>query len=116
VDVSKSIQRTSSVVIHARQHDRIAGGKVAPDRARDGESERRHIRAEHDLVGIGRAQEIRHRPMRLVDQRLGRDRGGENAAQIGVGLDHRGGHPLDGAACHLRSRGVVEEDPGGGAG
>ena len=64
VEVVRELEpgRDVAVVVEPRDDDLVAGLELAPERAREREVERRHVRAEDDL--LRRAAEERRRPRR----------------------------------------------------
>ena len=99
------------VVIEPRDDDLVAGPECSCDRSRDREQERRRVRAEDHLVGIG-VQQVGRGAVRLVDQRVGLAAGLERAVDVRVASAEIVGHRLDNDVGHLRPAGSVEERDG----
>ncbi len=94
--------RDVGVVIHARDDDLVAGPELAAKGAAHGEGQRRHVRAERDLVGIVRPEEVGAGRVDLGQHRIGLDRGGEGAAMVGIPRLEVRAHRVDALARHLR--------------
>src|SRR5205823_4490766 len=85
------------------------GPELAEERARGVHCERRHVRAEGDLVRAG-AEERGHLGAGLGQDAVGRDRRLEGPAQVGVGVVVVAGYGGVDGLVHLRAAGVVEVD------
>ena len=104
------------VMLHARQHDLVAGAgagrNVPADGSRKMERDRRHVGAEDDFVRGRRVEKIRHCPQRGVNDLTREHRAPKRAAEVGIGLEHTLGHALDDLSRHLRTGRVVEVNTG----
>jgi len=98
------------VVVHAGEHDLVAGRQRFAQRAAEREAERRHVGAEDDLFGAGGVQKIGDALARGVDHGVRAAAGGERAAVIGVHGQVIFGHRVDDLLGDLRPGGVVEKD------
>ena len=102
------------VVVQARDDDLVAGPERAADRGREPHRHRGHRRAEGH-AGLLRAEEPRHRRAGALHARVGRVRGGEDAAVVGVvARAHERGHRLDRRVDHLRPGRPVQAHPAPG--
>ncbi len=77
--------RDVGVVIDSGHEDLVARAELPADRAGEREVQRRHVRAEHDLLRLA-AQEGGRGVPRLVDHRVGAPAGLEEAAGVRVRL------------------------------
>ena len=98
------------LVVQARDHDLVAGPEHAGDRAREGERQGGHVLAELDLGRGGRPEEVGDGLVRLAQDRVAADAGGEGAVGVRVGLAVVRRHRVDDPLRHLRPARPVEED------
>ena len=97
------------VVVEPRDEDLVAFAQLASGRAAEGEVQRRHVRAEDDLVGRA-AEEAGGGEARVRDDRLAADARRERAADVGVRVAQVRRHRGDHLVGHLRAARSVEED------
>jgi hypothetical protein len=111
VEVAREFQprRDVAVVVELRDDDLVAGLELAPERAREREVERRHVRAEDDLFRRA-AEEVAAGPARLVHERLRATARRVRAADVRVRGAQVVRDRLDHLVRHLRAAGPVEED------
>ena len=94
--------------------DLVARAERAPDGGREPHRHRGHRRPEGDAARLG-AEQPGDRVARGLDAGVGRVRGGEHAAVVGVvARAHERGHRVDRAVDHLRAGGAVEPRPAAG--
>ena len=96
------------VVVEARDEDLVSRLERPPERAGQGEVERRHVLAEDRLLGAA-AEEARGGRMGLLDQFVAAATGGEGAAEVRVRLPQIVADRVDHGLRALRSTGRVEE-------
>ena len=101
-------RRDVAVVVELRADDLVAFAPVARRRAREREVERRHVRAERDLVD-GRVEEAGRGRVRARDERVGQPRRLERPAEVRVLVAQVVGDRVDHRVGHLRAAGRVEE-------
>src|SRR5580698_5096440 len=94
-----------------RKHDFVARTKFAPDGTTDGKSQRCHVRAENNLVGIT-AQKVRHGRARTRNHRVRVATGRVGAASVGVVALQIIGDSVDHALRNLSSTGTIEKSRG----
>ena len=102
-------RRDVGVVVEARDEDLVARLELAPGRAREREVERRHVRAEDDLL-FARAEEARRRRAGVVEEHLRPAARLVRAADVRVRLAQVAGDGVDDRVGDLRAAGAVEED------
>jgi hypothetical protein len=90
-------------------HDLVAGHQRRPDRAADVERQRRHVRPELDLVGRGRAEQVGHGGMRLVDRGVAAAAGEERTVVVRVRRPVVVRDRRDDRVRDLRPAGAVEQ-------
>ena len=78
-------RRDVAVVVEARDEDLVVRVERSPERAGQGEVERRHVLAEGRLAGLA-AEEARGGRVRVLDQVVAAAAGGERSAEIRVRL------------------------------
>ena len=100
--------RDVAVVIELRDDDLVAGAELASNRPRQGEVERRHVRAEDDLLRAA-AEKGSRCPARLADEQVAPPAGLEGPAEVRVRLAEIAGDRLDDLVRNLRPAGPVEE-------
>ena len=98
------------LVVEVRHHDLVAGRQRRTDRPAHVERQRGHVRPELDRRGVGRAEQVGHREVRLVGDRVVPLAGREGASGIRVRLAVVGGDGLDDSVRDLRPAGSVKED------
>ena len=99
------------VVIEQREHDFVAGTEFASKGAAQGESQRGHVRAEDDLVGIA-IEKVGHRRPRFRDHAVGVATGEVGAARVGVVARQIIRDGVNHALRHLRATGAIQKDRG----
>ena len=82
------------------------------ERAAQRKRQRRHVRAERNLLRTLGSDEVRDRPMRVREHRVARLRGRKRPAAIRVAVQQIIGDRLGDPARRLAARGPVEEDRG----
>ena len=97
------------LVVEPRDDELVARLHARGDRARDVHRERRHVRAELDLVRARRVEQVRERRVRLVEDRVGPLGRGERAAVVRVRGPVVVAHRLDHGVRDLRAARAVEE-------
>ncbi len=95
-------------MIEPGNDDLIAGIPEGGDSPAHGERQRRHIRAEDDLIGIASSEEIGHRPLGLGDNLIAFPAGDKTTAMIGVVIGKMIRNSIDDALRHLAAGGAVE--------
>jgi hypothetical protein len=101
-------RRDVAIVIESRHDDLVAGAKLAAERTRKREVQRRHVCSEADLVGAA-AEERGCGVVGLRDDEIAPPARLERSAQVGVGVAEAGGHRLDDRVRHLCAARPVEE-------
>ena len=97
------------LVVEGRDDDLVAGRQRRADRPAEVERQRGHVGAELDRLGIGGAEQVGHRNVRLVSDRVVALTGRERAAGIRVRLAVVRGNGLDDRVGDLGPAGSVEE-------
>ena len=100
-------RRDVALMIEIRNNDFVASLPAAPQPARDVKRQRRHIRAEHDLVGR-RIDQIRRGHARRMDHRVGLFARRIRPIRIGVVLIEVVGHGPTNRQGHLGAPRPVE--------
>lgn len=98
------------VVVETADDEFVAGRPVARQGTRNGQRQRRHVRAERDFLPP-RVQQIRGGPMRLRGDRIDRDRHRERPAGVRRPADEMRRYRLDRVRAYLGAAGRVEVDP-----
>ena len=100
--------RDVAVVVELGADDLVAFAPVARRSPRKREVERRHVRAEGDLVD-GRVDKVGRGRVRSRDERVGAPRRLERAAEVRVGLAQVAADRVDHRVRHLRAARSIEE-------
>ena len=109
-EVARELEPRSDVgvVVEPRDEDLVARLELPPERAREHEVQRRHVRAEDDLLGLP-ADESRSGRAGLFDNGVGAPARREEAAGVRVRLAEVAGDRLDHLVGNLGPAGAVEE-------
>lgn len=101
-------RRDVGVVVEAGDDHLVAGAPRGGERLRDVEGQRRHVRPEHDAVGVVGADERRCCSARLLQAAVGGLRRGEGATDVGVLVQQRVADSVGHDGRHLTAGGAVE--------
>jgi hypothetical protein len=96
-------------VVKLRHDDLVAFAELSRERARKGEVERGHVRAEHDFLRTA-AEEARSNAACLADEQVAAPAPFEGAAEVRVRLTQVPGDRFDHLVGHLRPARRVEEN------
>jgi hypothetical protein len=97
------------LVVQHRHDDLVAVAERRPDRAARRKRQRRHVRAELDLVGRGGTQECRHGDVGVREDLVAAAARLEVAAGVGVRVAQIAPDRVDDALRHLRPTRTVEK-------